>query len=103
MLQRYLRLLEFLDAEDDDLMEVMPTPAANKRLRVLFKELKDIESVSKALQGRDVDLLDVRQWFDELIAVKPQYERFLVPVPILCTAQISRRAACEFCAADKTA
>ncbi|KAG3244113.1 hypothetical protein PI124_g11094 [Phytophthora idaei] len=37
----------------------MPTPAANKRLRALFKELKDIESVSKAHQGRDVDLLDV--------------------------------------------
>ncbi|KAG3246400.1 hypothetical protein PI124_g8885 [Phytophthora idaei] len=79
MLQRYLRLLEFLDAEDYDLMVVMPTPAANKRLRALFKELKDIESVSKALQGRDVDLLDVRQWFDERIAVKPQYERFLGP------------------------
>ncbi|KAF1789506.1 hypothetical protein GQ600_5234 [Phytophthora cactorum] len=31
----------------------------------------------QGLQGRDVDLLDVRQWFDELIAVKPQYERFL--------------------------
>ncbi|RAW26439.1 hypothetical protein PC110_g17151 [Phytophthora cactorum] len=77
MLQRYLRLLEFLDAEDYDLMVVMPTPAANKRLRALFKELKDIESVSKALQGRDVDLLDVRQWFDGRIAVKPQYERFL--------------------------
>ncbi|KAF1782186.1 hypothetical protein GQ600_4570 [Phytophthora cactorum] len=41
--------LELLDA--DDLMEVMPTPAANKRLRALFKELKDIESVSKAHQG----------------------------------------------------
>ncbi|KAG6949280.1 hypothetical protein JG687_00014981 [Phytophthora cactorum] len=37
----------------------MPTPAANKRLRALFKELKDFESVSKAHQGRDVDLLDV--------------------------------------------
>ncbi|KAG3155967.1 hypothetical protein C6341_g15211 [Phytophthora cactorum] len=59
MLQQYLSLLELLDADDDDLMEVMPTPAANKRLRALFKELKDFESVSKAHQGRDVDLLDV--------------------------------------------
>ncbi|EGZ09881.1 hypothetical protein PHYSODRAFT_288514 [Phytophthora sojae] len=32
---------------------------------------------SKALQGHDVDLLDVREWFDELIAVKPQYARYI--------------------------
>ncbi|OWZ06269.1 hypothetical protein PHMEG_00021502 [Phytophthora megakarya] len=51
MVQRYVKLLEFLDADDDDIMGVMPTPAATKRLRVLFKELKDIESVSKSLQG----------------------------------------------------
>ncbi|OWZ00992.1 hypothetical protein PHMEG_00027703, partial [Phytophthora megakarya] len=48
MVQRYLKVLEFIDAEDDDIMEVMPTPAATKRLCVLFKELKDIESVSKS-------------------------------------------------------
>ncbi|OWZ07462.1 hypothetical protein PHMEG_00020143 [Phytophthora megakarya] len=42
VVQRYLKLLEFLDAEDDDIMVVMPTPAATKRLRVLFKEQKDI-------------------------------------------------------------
>jgi hypothetical protein len=30
-----------------------------------------------ALQGYDVDLLDVRQWFDELITAKPQYARYL--------------------------
>ncbi|ETN15136.1 hypothetical protein PPTG_22082 [Phytophthora nicotianae INRA-310] len=39
--------------------------------------LKSVESVAKALQGRDVDLLDVRQWFDELIALKPQFETHL--------------------------
>ncbi|OWZ06461.1 hypothetical protein PHMEG_00021279 [Phytophthora megakarya] len=77
MVQRYLKRLEFLDAEDDDIMEVMPTPAATKRLRVLFKELMDIDSVLKSLQGRDVDLLDVRQWFDGLIAVKPHYSAYL--------------------------
>ncbi|OWZ15078.1 LOW QUALITY PROTEIN: hypothetical protein PHMEG_00011345 [Phytophthora megakarya] len=62
-MQRCLKLLEILDAEDDDIMEVMPTPVATKRLLVLFKELNDIEPVSKSLQGRDVDLLDVRQWW----------------------------------------
>ncbi|ETN19700.1 hypothetical protein PPTG_04929 [Phytophthora nicotianae INRA-310] len=61
MLKRYFQLLEFLDADDDDIME----------------GLKDVESVAKALQGRDVDLQDVRQWFDELIALKPQFETHL--------------------------
>ncbi|EGZ04635.1 hypothetical protein PHYSODRAFT_292782 [Phytophthora sojae] len=77
MVRRYHQLLEFLDAEDDDLMDLLPPPATNKRLRALYQELWDIESVSKALQGHDVDLLDVREWFDELIAVKPQYGRYI--------------------------
>ncbi|KAF1789421.1 Ribonuclease H-like domain [Phytophthora cactorum] len=72
-------LRPFIDVEDDDIMELLPAPAANKRLRVLYQELRDIESVSKALQGRDVDLLDVREWFDELISVKPHYARFIGP------------------------
>ncbi|EGZ18221.1 hypothetical protein PHYSODRAFT_286047 [Phytophthora sojae] len=77
MVRRYLQLLEFLDAEDDDLMDLLPPPAMNKRLRALYQELWDIESVSKALQGHDVDLLDVHEWFDELIAVRPQYGRYI--------------------------
>ncbi|KAG2830519.1 hypothetical protein PC118_g8052 [Phytophthora cactorum] len=77
MVKRYFELLEFIDVEDDDIMELLPAPAANKRLRVLYQELRDIESVSKALQGRDVDLLDVPLWFDELISVKPHYARFI--------------------------
>ncbi|GMF26659.1 unnamed protein product [Phytophthora lilii] len=32
---------------------------------------------SKALLGEDVDLLDVRQWFDDLIVIKPQYAHYL--------------------------
>ncbi|KAG3247373.1 hypothetical protein PI124_g7938 [Phytophthora idaei] len=77
MVKRYFELLEFIDVEDDDIVELLPAPAANKRLRVLYQELRDIEFVSKALQGRDVDLLDVREWFDELISVKPHYARFI--------------------------
>ncbi|ETM38746.1 hypothetical protein L914_15071 [Phytophthora nicotianae] len=72
MVRRFFKLLEFLDADDDEIMEILPLPAANKRLRTLHQELRDIESVVKALQGHDVDLLDVREWFDELIAAKPQ-------------------------------
>ncbi|KAE9350267.1 hypothetical protein PR003_g5453 [Phytophthora rubi] len=79
MVNRYFKLLEFLDPEDDDILHLLPSPACNKRLRSLLAELRDIESVAKALQGHDVDLLDVRQWFDELIAAKPEFAHYLGP------------------------
>ncbi|KAG3051090.1 hypothetical protein PI125_g26341 [Phytophthora idaei] len=66
MLQRYFQLLERPDKEDDDIADLLPTPACNRRLRALHQEFKDVESVSKALQGPDVDLLDAREWFDGL-------------------------------------
>ncbi|KAE9178463.1 hypothetical protein PF004_g25474, partial [Phytophthora fragariae] len=34
---------------------------------------------SKALQGANVSLLDVRVWFDGLIAIKPHYATYLGP------------------------
>ncbi|KAG3044645.1 hypothetical protein PC121_g21778 [Phytophthora cactorum] len=61
MLQRYFQLLEHLDKEDDDIADLLTSPACNRRLRALHQELKDVESVSKALQGTDVDLLDARE------------------------------------------
>ncbi|KAG3240872.1 hypothetical protein PI124_g14249 [Phytophthora idaei] len=36
MVKRYFELLEFIDVEDDDIMELLPAPAANKRLRILY-------------------------------------------------------------------
>ncbi|ETI29695.1 hypothetical protein F443_23192 [Phytophthora nicotianae P1569] len=78
MLHRYFKLLEHLDKDDDDVAELLPGPACNRRLRKLLKELANVESVSKALQG-SADLLDVREWFDGLIAMKPQYAHYLAP------------------------
>ncbi|KAE9262998.1 hypothetical protein PF008_g32470, partial [Phytophthora fragariae] len=79
MVHRYFRLLEHLDTTDDALADVLPAPASNKRLRALLNDLKKIESVSKALQGANVSLLDVRVWFDGLIAIKPHYATYLGP------------------------
>ncbi|KAG3088484.1 hypothetical protein PI125_g18334 [Phytophthora idaei] len=76
MLHRYFQLLEHLGKEDDDIADLLPLRSAT-RLRALHQELKDVESVSKALQGADVDLLDAREWFDGLIAAKPQYSFYL--------------------------
>ncbi|KAG3055150.1 hypothetical protein PC121_g15941 [Phytophthora cactorum] len=44
-------LLPFLDTEDEAIAELLPFAAPNRRLRDLLGELKDVESVSKALQG----------------------------------------------------
>ncbi|KAG6953164.1 hypothetical protein JG688_00012961 [Phytophthora aleatoria] len=43
------------------------------------RELNDVEFVSKALQSNGTDLLDVRDWFDGLIAVNPEYSNYLGP------------------------
>ncbi|GMF59095.1 unnamed protein product [Phytophthora fragariaefolia] len=77
MLNRYFELLPFVDAEDEELAELLPTAASNRRLRDLLGELRDVESVSKALQSTDANLLDGRAWFDGLIAAKSAYARYL--------------------------
>uniref|UniRef100_H3GLY5 HAT C-terminal dimerisation domain-containing protein n=1 Tax=Phytophthora ramorum TaxID=164328 RepID=H3GLY5_PHYRM len=79
MLNRYFELLPFIDADDDDIADSLPAPAAKRRLRGLLGELKDVESVSKALQGDHVTLLDARMWFDSLIAARASYARYLAP------------------------
>ncbi|KAL4147420.1 hypothetical protein PRNP1_011176 [Phytophthora ramorum] len=83
MLHRYFRLLEHLDVQDDAIADLLPAPACNRRLRALLKELKDVESVSKALQGEEEDLLDVRGWFDGLIAIKPGYANCLGKLAVI--------------------
>eukprot|EP00644_Phytophthora_capsici_P000652 jgi/Phyca11/109215/e_gw1.16.455.1 len=79
MLNRFFELLPFLDTDDDELAELLPSPAVKRRLKDLLGELADVESVSKALQGSDVSLLDVRVWFDALIAKKESYSNYLAP------------------------
>ncbi|KAG6585092.1 Tubby-related protein 3 [Phytophthora cinnamomi] len=79
MVNRYFKLLEFIDSRDDDIADLMPSPACNRRLRGLLKDLKKVESVSKALQGEGVSLLDARIWLDGLISIKPHYARFIRP------------------------
>ncbi|ETO78802.1 hypothetical protein F444_06353 [Phytophthora nicotianae P1976] len=78
MLNRFFELLPFLDTDDDELAELLPSPAAKRRLKDLLGELKDVESVSKALQGSDVSLLDVRVWAE--IVHSPDFESDCVRV-----------------------
>ncbi|KAG6949690.1 hypothetical protein JG688_00014522 [Phytophthora aleatoria] len=38
MVKHYFGHLEFIDAEDDDILELQPASTANKRLRILYQE-----------------------------------------------------------------
>ncbi|ETI36912.1 hypothetical protein F443_17017 [Phytophthora nicotianae P1569] len=79
MIKHYFDLLEFIDAIDDELEDLMPSPAQNRCLRALLKDLAKVDSVANALQGTDVSILDARIWLDGLIAIKPPYSRRLRP------------------------
>ncbi|KUF75949.1 hypothetical protein AM587_10000559 [Phytophthora nicotianae] len=69
MVHRYFAVLE--------LMGLLSSPACNRRLKKLYADLKDFESVSKALQGENVSLLDVRVWFDGLIEAQPAFAAYI--------------------------
>ncbi|KAG6963114.1 hypothetical protein JG688_00008303 [Phytophthora aleatoria] len=86
MVHRYFALQEFLDAEDEAVMDVLPSPACNRRLKTLHAKVKNTESVSKALQAEDVSLLDARVWFEELITAQPTFVDYIGHVRILFTA-----------------
>ncbi|KAG2786339.1 hypothetical protein JG687_00001978 [Phytophthora cactorum] len=77
MMHRYFKLQEHLDSKNDGIKHLLLAHAHNLRLRCLLKELKDVESVSKALQSNEADLLDAGDWFDSSIAMKPEYANYL--------------------------
>ncbi|OWZ09520.1 hypothetical protein PHMEG_00017770 [Phytophthora megakarya] len=66
MLARYFERREYIGADDEDLAKLMPSPAANRRMKALLVELADVESVSMKLQCDDLNLLDTRDLLDGL-------------------------------------
>ncbi|ETN19814.1 hypothetical protein PPTG_04989 [Phytophthora nicotianae INRA-310] len=79
MLARYFDLREFISADDEDLARLMPSPAANRRLKALLLELAYVESVSMKLQSVELNLLDAGDLLDGLLEVKPSFRRYLAP------------------------
>ncbi|KAG6970870.1 hypothetical protein JG687_00002379 [Phytophthora cactorum] len=77
MLNLYFELLPFIDSKDEELAELLPHASSNPQLRDLLG-LKDVKSVSEALQGSDVDLLDVRVWFGGLTAGIAAIRRYAI-------------------------
>ncbi|ETP40577.1 hypothetical protein F442_12083 [Phytophthora nicotianae P10297] len=79
MVDRYFCLAGFIEADDEELCELMASPRSVKRLLSLPSDLKRIESVSKSLQCETTTILDVRLWFDGLIEVEPSFAEYLAP------------------------
>lgn len=77
MVSRFFELKKFLEA-DDDLSELLLTRREMKKLEALLEQLKDFESASKMLQHQNgVTLSDVRDIFDELIAIYHTVSNYL--------------------------
>ena len=74
MVKRYFDLLPFLDRDDEDIAELLPSPSTNKKLEML---LEMVESVSKRLQSYSVTMRDLRILFDGLIKEKPLLRGYL--------------------------
>ncbi|KAG3117802.1 hypothetical protein PI125_g3478 [Phytophthora idaei] len=77
MLERYFELHPVLDADDDGIMELMPSRRQVNRLKVLLGKLVDFQSATMKLQDDGMTLLDVRDIFDALIEKHPVVGTYL--------------------------
>ncbi|ETI51619.1 hypothetical protein F443_05084 [Phytophthora nicotianae P1569] len=79
MLARYFELREYISADDEELAEEMASPAANRKLKTLFVQLADAQSVAMKLQCKDLNLLDARDLLNGLLEVMPTFGDYLAP------------------------
>ncbi|RLN56451.1 hypothetical protein BBJ28_00022526 [Nothophytophthora sp. Chile5] len=109
MVNRFFQLVIQLDRDDDALADLLPSPAATKRLKVLLTDLKRVESVSKKVQGATVSLWEVRALFDALVGYFPRLAQYLDPAativcdPIFESAVVKIQAGRVMSRAEKTA
>jgi hypothetical protein len=77
MLGRFFALRGFISLEDEELAELMPSPGSQRKLKALLEELGDFQSVTKALQSADIDLIGARYLLDGLIEKKPSTKTYI--------------------------
>jgi len=84
MLHRYDELDKIIKSKRDskiarapDVADVTPSQAKSLQISELVAELVEIEKVVKQLQATDINLADVRDAFDGLIAKYPGMENYL--------------------------
>jgi hypothetical protein len=78
MISRYFELIGEINHRDDELAPYIPSRQEELRLKEMFLELRDFESVSKQLQTHQgMDLCKTRKLFDGLIANYPDTKKYL--------------------------
>ena len=79
MIKRYIALRPFIDWADPELAVLAPSAQENLFLETVLKDLEKLDSVTKKLQNDQVDILDVRVLFDDVITQYPDLEQYLSP------------------------
>ena len=77
MIERYLRLAEFLDPADKQIAEFLLSPAENIRVNDLFLNMEKLQSVTLKLQEKHVNLSVVQTLFKSLLEDYPQMSHYL--------------------------
>ena len=79
MLQRFLKLKEFIDPMNTELARLMPSAAELITLNVLSEEMSKFQSVTMHLQKDGINMHDVRVLFDAIILEHPNLSLYLSP------------------------
>jgi hypothetical protein len=79
MLQRFLKLKEFIDPMNTELARLMPSAAELITLNVLSEEMSKFQSVTMELQKDGINMHDVRVLFDAIIVEHPNLSLYLSP------------------------
>ena len=79
MLQRFLKLKEFIDPMNTELARLMPSAAELITLNVLSEEMSKFQSVTMHLQKDGIIMHDVRVLFDAIILEHPNLPLYLSP------------------------
>jgi hypothetical protein len=77
MVKRFFRLLEFIDATDNDLATNMPTPLEMIDLKEIMKDLEQFQTTTILLQDSQRNLAEVRNIFDEMLKHYPSMQHHL--------------------------
>ncbi|KAG3118913.1 hypothetical protein PI125_g2468 [Phytophthora idaei] len=74
---RFFGISEHLDADDEAIEDLLPSPSSTKKLKALLVKMKMVESVSKRIQSSDVTIWEVRALFDALLQQFPVFAKYL--------------------------
>ncbi|KAG2821260.1 hypothetical protein PC118_g11567 [Phytophthora cactorum] len=75
----WLAILSCISADDEELDDLMLSPAANRRLKALLAEMGDIESISTKLQSEELNLLGARDLLELPAGDQAKFTNYLAP------------------------